>query len=264
VTLTDVPTRCIEWLVLCEPDDLSALWAFRGLRRRGLDQIAVVTTPLIAHALRLRHHQTTADAATRIELADGRVIESCHLRGVLNRMTRPWTGHWWAHARADASYADAELTAFHLAWLADLAAPVVNRPTACGLPGRLRSPVEWTLLAIQAGLPTGGVTIAGGEEVAAGPPVVRPLMSTPSSGGCTVLVVGGQVCGLSLPDEWRAGCRRLAELADLTLMGVLITTDQAGRACFAGATPLPDLLVGGSAGLDALARVLHPAADGGA
>ena len=51
----------------------------------------------------------------------------------------------------------------------------------------------------------------------------------------------------------RQGCRRLAELSHTALLGVEFTTSSAGPWTFAGATPMPDLRLGGEALLDALA-----------
>ena len=72
----------------------------------------------------------------------------------------------------------------------------------------------------------------------------------------TVFVVADQVVGTTLPHHIRQGCRRLAELSHTALLGVEFTTSSAGPWTFAGATPMPDLRLGGEALLDALASAL--------
>jgi hypothetical protein len=73
----------------------------------------------------------------------------------------------------------------------------------------------------------------------------------------TVFVVADQVVGATLPRHIRRGCRRLAELSHTALLGIEFTTDPAGPWTFAGATPVPDLRLGGEALLDALASALR-------
>lgn len=247
--------EAVEWLVLCEPYDLAALWAYRGLRRRGLDPIAVVTTPVLASALRVQHRQTTSGARVCIELADGRVLDSAHLRGVLNRMTMPWTEHWWSHGPTDAQYAESELTAFHLGWLADLEAPVLNPPSPFGLGGALRHPVEWAVLASRTGLPVSETVVRGGTCSDDDANLIEPRHAM------TAVVIGRHVCGPALPDGWADGCRALARLAGVPLLGVWVEVDPNAGPRFGGATPLPDLFAGGSALLDALAEALRRPAE---
>ena len=73
----------------------------------------------------------------------------------------------------------------------------------------------------------------------------------------TVFVVADQVVGATLPRHIRHGCRRLAELSHTALLGVEFATSSAGPWTFAGATPMPDLRLGGEALLDALASALR-------
>jgi hypothetical protein len=73
----------------------------------------------------------------------------------------------------------------------------------------------------------------------------------------TVFVVAGQVVGAILPRHIHHGCRHLAELSHTALLGIKFATGSAGLWTFVGATPMPDLQLGGEALLDALAGALR-------
>ena len=73
----------------------------------------------------------------------------------------------------------------------------------------------------------------------------------------TVFVVAGQVVGATLPRHIRHGCRRLAELSHTALLGIEFAAGSADPWTFAGATPMPDLRLGGEPLLDALAGALR-------
>jgi hypothetical protein len=70
-------------------------------------------------------------------------------------------------------------------------------------------------------------------------------------------VVGRHVFGESAPSSILSGCRRLARLTGTHLLGIDFTADPDGAWTFAGAAPQPDLRLGGSALLDALAWALQ-------
>ncbi|HEV2753193.1 MAG TPA: hypothetical protein VGV36_05080, partial [Solirubrobacteraceae bacterium] len=118
-------------LVLHDPLDASAAWVAGGLRARGLEVEAVSSRDLLR--ARRWHHRVDSDGATvEITLADGRVVRSAQLRGVVNRLTTvpPLEA---PVVPADREYAEQERQALWLSWLEALPGPVLNRPTPQGL-----------------------------------------------------------------------------------------------------------------------------------
>jgi len=72
------------------------------------------------------------------------------------------------------------------------------------------------------------------------------------------VVLGDRVFGPSFPPEIRAACLRLAQLSKTTLLGIEFTASASGNVwTFAGATPMPDLRMGGEPLLNALAEELY-------
>jgi hypothetical protein len=143
----------VSWVVLCRDDDQDADWLRDGLRRHGLAPLDLVTASQLAHGAKWEHRVGSAGVRTRIVLADGTVLDSAGLRGVVNRVH--WLGAegYLGASAADRDYATAELGALGLSWLAGLGDRVVNRPSPIGLAGAYRSIGQWRWLARMAGLP---------------------------------------------------------------------------------------------------------------
>jgi hypothetical protein len=229
------------WLVLCDRTDHAALWAHRGLAARGLEPLELVTADALAYALRWEHRVGAAGASVVVELGDGRRIDGAGVRGVLNRLVAVPDGHLALAREADRDYARQELHAFFVSWLASLPGRVVNRPTPQGLCGSWRHRSEWLALAASAGVPIAPFRMNGDVPDGGFVPAAR-----------TVVVVAGEAVGGGLPAAVRSGCVRLARLAGAGVLGVELAAD--GRV--AGATPLPDLRLGGELALDLLAEAL--------
>jgi len=243
------------WLVLCTAMDASALWASQGLQARGLEPLECVSAEMLAQSQCWEHRVDTQGAAIDITLADGRHIRNEAIQGVLNRLVCvPFEPLRLAHP-ADRAYASQELTAFCLSWLHALPSPVINRATPQGLAGQWRHRSEWLGLAAHAGLPTPLY-----RETSEDPRDERDgqgRLVPPDTPVQTVFLVADQVVGATLPCHIRYGCRRLAELSHTALLGIEFATGPAGPWTFAGATPMPDLRLGGEALLDALASALR-------
>lgn len=241
------------WLILCGTDDLPALWAFQGLGARGLAPLELVSAPLLAYSLRWEHRLDGNGAGTVLTLADGRTLQGGEVRGTLNRLRSLPFAHLEHAAPGDREYARTELLALFASWLHALPPPVLNRPAPESLVGRDRHLSEWVWLAARAGLPTppyaessdpAGAPAAGARPV----PIFTPWR--------TVFVVAGRAVG-EAPDGVLEGCLRLANLAETALLGIdFAATAAAGPWTFAGASPFPDLRLGGPALLDALSDAL--------
>src|SRR6266436_964065 len=111
------------WLLLCDRSDLSALWAYKGLRARGLE-LELLCTDVLGCALGWEHRLGADGVTIRIQLADGRTIDGAQLRGVLNRVTALPDAVATAASSGDRDYARQELQAFWLSWLAGLPCPI--------------------------------------------------------------------------------------------------------------------------------------------
>jgi hypothetical protein len=154
----------------------------------------------------------------------------------------------------DLEYATQELTALYLSWLHSLKDPVLNRPTPQGLSGQMRHMSEWLFLASEAGLLVphyrqNSYQMDGGFGTSGR---VFPI-GTPFR---TVFIVSGHVVGVNVPPEIKEGCRRLARLVGTELLGIDFASSTISTWTFAGATPFPDLRLGGRELLDVLVSVL--------
>ena len=73
-----------------------------------------------------------------------------------------------------------------------------------------------------------------------------------------VVTLGDRVFGPPLPPQISAGCVQLAQISKTPLLGIELTIGQSPALwTFAGATPIPDLRLGGEPLLDELARKLY-------
>jgi hypothetical protein len=239
------------WLVLCDAADVAGIWAYRRLAERGLQPLELFTAQVLATALRIQHRVGATHADVEIETADGRRLRTAEVDGTLNRLTWVPDRHLGLAADADRRYATQELSALFLSWLHALPGAVINRPSPGGLAGRWRHPSEWAVLAARCGLnpdPYHRSSDESPEEAAA-----RHVDGEMAP----VFVVSGRVLGGgSLPEGIRAGCRRLARVADTPLLGVQFAAVDEGPWRFIGASPTPDLRRGGDAVVDALLRAL--------
>jgi hypothetical protein len=236
-------------MILCEIGDGAALWAAGRLQERGI-AVDLVTGAALGAARRWEHRIAGTDVRTAITLPDGRVLDSADARPILNRLSYIPTERLRAVAGADYGYAMQELYALYLSWLAGWPGRVINRPVPQGLCGNFRHPSEWATLAARAGLSTTPWKQGSGDAPD------QAWMPRPAE--LVVHICGEEVVApIALPDALQQGCRALAALAQCDLLGADFVRD--GDAWhFAGATPLPDLIRGGDALADALAKAFAP------
>lgn len=239
--------------VFCPADDLPALWACRGFKRRGLTTLEIFTPEALVYNRRLEHRLRDGETVTRLVLQDGRVLDSASIGGILNRISILPTKHLHIAAHADQLYAAQEQQAVFLSWLYGLPCTVINRPGPRGLAGDQRSLTEWNWLAGRAGLPVLRID----QDDAVG----IQMQSTGMMPMPQLIVLDEQIyappASLELVQSLRPSIVRLASISGLRLLGVEFYTSVDGKALFAQATPLPDLRLGGEALLDALAEALQ-------
>lgn len=239
--------------VFCSADDLPALWAYRGLKRRGLTTLDIFTTEALVYNRRLEHRLQAGETITRLTLQDGRELEGASIRGVLNRMSTLPLEHFRSATHEDQLYAAQEQRAVFLSWLHGLPCTLINRPGPRGLGGDQRAPAEWSWLAGRAGLPalfwhqddTAGIQLQTGGML--------PLPQLILLDG---LIYGPPLC-VKAVEALKSAISRLAGLSGVRLLGVDFYLDANGKAFFAQATTLPDLRLGGERLLDALAEALQ-------
>ena len=241
------------WLVLCNSNDHSALWAVTRLRARHIEPLTVLTPELLHYSFQWQHRLFRDGRSTiAFTLADGRQIEGGAIRGVLNRMCSVPIRLLQHLVEADRVYSQQEWTALHMSWLASLPVPVLNLPVIEGLCGAWRHQSEWVWLAGQAGLDAGDYV----QQVASdAPPSRKAEPAVPHLR--TVIAIDGRWIGEQVTDDVADACGRLGALAGTRILGVHLHP-QSGT--FISASPLPDLRAGGERVIDALASALRGAA----
>jgi hypothetical protein len=236
------------WLVLCNPDDKSALWAGHGLRARGVTPVEFVSPVELICARRLEYRGGNGEPAhASAELANSRQLDTRQLRGTLNRATRIDFPQVRRAAPSDRPYIQAEMDAILLAWLGALPEPLFNPPNPSGWSGPQLHPFEWALRAQAAGFSTLPHRCGyAGLEMPAIP-----------HGSClsSHLVFDGRIFP-SLPQEMELAAQRLATSAMIPLLGITLAMMPDGQTLFIAATPTPDLRIGGAAFLDSLTSAL--------
>ena len=240
-----------EILVLCSAADVPALWLARALTALG-EAVTVLTVEELA-AARIQHRIEAAGTSFVVDRADGTRLEAAGVDLVVNRVVEPPAIPRALVSAADREYAEQEVWAVTLGWLASFQAcgcRVVNPAAPGGLGGRDRSDLEWRALAVRAGLPVLPAAVAG--RWARGPVAA------------SVVVVGDAVIRqrgmpLEVPPSLRAALRRFAEAARLPLLGVALAPTPTGPT-FVDVDLRPDLHLTGRPLAEALGAMARAAA----
>jgi hypothetical protein len=122
------------------------------------------------------------------------------------------------------------------------------------LSGAWRHISEWVWLAAQAGLPTPDYKQDSHDEIDETTEIRRLLPAGTSTS--MAITVGEQVFGPPLPPAISAACTKLATISKTAMLGIELAFQNSSW-IFAGATPMPDLRIGGEPLLDALAVKLY-------
>ena len=219
-------------LIIAEPFDAAALWLCTSLSATTRIPVRVVTPSQLAYAPSATHRLSSDTADVAFALADGSLIRSAELNGVVNRMSAIPQAHLARADPADRAYAAGELHAFTLGWLATLPCPVFNPPAPEALAGAWHSEMATQQLAAIAGLP----------------PLASPATDTH-------FVLDGQVIGLLLPAVQRDALIQFAHLWGGRMVQIETST-AGGMRYFVAATSLVDFRRGGALLVRALAKVL--------
>ena len=248
------------WLLTCASNDESAMWAWDGLKRRGLEPFEVLSPVALACETGWQHRIEDCRVSTEITLPNGRRVSDREISGVLNRLSIIDQTSLIQVQQSDRYYVTHELQGFLLSWLHGLAAPVINRPTPLGLSGRLRHVSEWIWLASKAGLPNRKYRQSSQDS-----PLQWDVSVRLADAGVPVVsfvVLEGSVIQPDfpsrgeVPNHIKQGCARLCELSGAALLGMDFEIAADGAWLFAGVSTSPDLRLGGEPLLDALASTL--------
>jgi hypothetical protein len=248
------------YLVICNSYDKAAIWAYEGLKAQGLCPIELIDADSLVCSPHVEHRIKNDKVNTKIELPDGRQIDSEQTQGVLNRLQSIPTSNLKA-SKADNEYAFQELNAFFISWLYSLPPPVLNPATPEGFSGRLRHISSWILIANSAGLTTPKFELKSTDADKTSYYWMGRLVP-PETKVTTVFVVDSAVVGDHVPPEVAEGCRRLAELAETPLLGINFSENPDSPWMFAGASASPNLTLGGEALLQELSRALQKRREG--
>ena len=247
-------------LVLTALDDLAALSFVRASETAGT-HCTVLTTEAMSFARRRSHRLSDDGVVTRLEMADGTVVSSSNVTGVVNRMLSPPDLAWRHATRQERDYASAELHAFTVSWLNALSCPVRNRPSPECLAGPVPHPFVAAAAAASAGLACPTVRMGTGHERE---PARALLLAAASAAGAgshmrQVVCLDGVVVADDAPPDVRSGVARLAGSLGLdeALVGLDFVVAE-DTWWFAGTTPLPELRLGGRDLVGRLLTLLHP------
>jgi|GEM_PF-512640 len=266
VEWTQAITDLYDWsttmyLVLCSATDTSGLWTYEGLKHLGVAPLELVLAESLGQpATRWEHRLDRKGAHIKFAPPDGRVLCGSRIRGAINRLPGPPPAIALQAADSDREYAQAELQAFYLSWLNALPGVVLNRPAPSGLCGAWHHASEWAMLAGRAGLP-----VRPYRQSASDAPEQFYMPQAPEGVvACRFIafagaVFGGELYGVQLPEPVVQACGRLAQEAKAQVMGIDLYLDgdgPEGRWSYAGATPSPDLRIGGMPLLRRMAKEL--------
>jgi hypothetical protein len=262
-------------MVLAECEDVLALRVIRAVQRRGA-AVEILTPAQLALGCAWAHRVNTGGVSTDIVI-DGRPIAPPS--AVFHRLSgvRFFPAAVWRNA-GDAAYAEGELAALIVSWLASLDAIVLGPPNT-GILHYQPGLVEWMTLAAQADLPVRRLTWTTDAHVVAREHAVlldpfdpdrhltdvearfigrRPVIAAEPLRELTpVFVVGDRV--IDAPDATlEPGLARLSALSGCNLLACRVgqTDDPERRWVFSGASvafrEAPESVV--SAIADALVR----------
>jgi len=247
-------------LVMCGLDDASAQWFACRAVRSGVD-CRILTTETLSYARRISHRLVGGEVRTGVLLADGTSLVDGEISGVLNRTLQAPAAAWQLAAPAERDYATMELHACTLSWLHALPCPVRNRPEPDCLAGPLRHPLVTVAAAHAAGLPCPEVRFdtAGPLSPADALLLAAAQAAGPKARPVHAVCLDGAVLGPEPPEPVVAGVRAFAARlgAGSALLGLDFVAGPGGW-WFAGASPLPDLRVGGDALCRRLLELLAP------
>lgn len=245
------------WVVLCEVNDLAALWAYQGLIDKGLQPLELISSQALSYALKWDHQVGSEIVNVKIQLTNDKMLDGSEIKGVLNRLVVVHTEHL---ARfPDREYAMQEYNALFLSWLNSIPARVINRAVPYGLSGQWRHLSEWIWMASKSGLYT--PKFRQSSDIYNNTHTEPEFQAADGLDHREVIVACGHVIGSELPDNISKGSKRLSDISGTDLLGIRFAVDSSENWIFESATPLPDLRLGGDELIEILAKSLKGTGD---
>lgn len=241
------------WIVLCNSNDISAYWAFQGLKQRGFSPLELITADILMSSTKWDHRLGSDNDCIKIVLADGRSINSNSISGVLNRINYLPGNHLMVAEPSERDYAIQEFYAFYISLIYYLPVPVINRATSQGLSGRRRNISEWIWLASKAGLHTTNFKRNSDNLKKNNQIELRSIYKIEQRK--IVFVIDNQIIGKDIPPQLHKKCINLANLAKTRLLGIEFVYSK-DQWIFVNADHCPDLRLGGQDLLDMLSKTL--------
>src|SRR5437762_4814688 len=166
----------MRFLVLAEPDDVSAIKVCAELQQRRSPASALfLTSSALSESGGFTHWLSDDRVDSRVRTREGWEIRSDEIGVVLNRLRVVNLRRFGRSKPADREYANMEMFALLLSWLASLPCPVVNAASPAGLSGASHRPVSIQRMAAEAGLPTLHFASTTSTRRFPPPPNTRPL-----------------------------------------------------------------------------------------
>lgn len=140
--------------VLLNRDDTPGLWLFRSLQTAGRKDLRLISAEELAYAPSFGCGFRNGKAFFSILLQSGFEFSNETVSAVINRIQVLPMQQAQRFKEEDREYVQTELTAVWVFLFSILPNVVFNATTPAGFCGRIRSPIEWTLLARQSGFET--------------------------------------------------------------------------------------------------------------
>jgi hypothetical protein len=249
--LNTVDTSSAMILIIAEPFDTAAMWLASNLWQATKAPIRVVTPSQLVYAPVASHRLSTSHSEVTFALADGTLIKSAQLLGVINRMMVLPQAHLKHAAPDDQIYAQGELYAFVLGWLSTLGCPVLNLPAPESLCGPVHSEITMFHFAALAGLGFQPMTLSSRKALTA------PTEALPATTGIQIhIVFDSQLIGPIVPQHDRDALLQLCHLWGGRMLQIE-TRMLDGRRHFVAATSLIDFPRAGTLLVRAIAKALQ-------
>jgi hypothetical protein len=138
-------------LILCHPNDKSAIWLYKQLNINGLNTTLLAVEEILMAKSWTQNITTTTDSFS-ITTKSGITLTNKNLNFVLNRVQMANAPIWEKADPKEKSYIQSEMTAMLMSWLYDLQqkTKLFNPPNNYNLYGAAFSENEWKKKAIEA------------------------------------------------------------------------------------------------------------------
>lgn len=195
------------WLMICEPNDYSALWLYGELEKVDVDNITLLTPDELMFGATWELHDGYQGTSFLITLDNSVVIHSAEIKGIINRVGFISVNE----DNNDARYITEEWNAFFLCWLSSLDCIMLNPPQPDSLMGFWQEPAVLHNTLNHSGLSTHPITFKSNAEQSVEQKDIKHTH---------VLAFNGRAMDSSLPDSVKVGINELFNISNLPLMGL--------------------------------------------